>query len=286
MEARRNVAQQIGKIKDIFQHAQILATAGEDVNQLIADLEKADPEFRSIAYEGASMSLALSDLSRGEILTRWSSLLEGPGAAHATQIYVGLGWALAQQQIPVSHYVERLDPLLGFRVADGHGYFDGLLRSRQAIKNQKRPEDLPEKFFPAYDQGVGRSLWYSSLGEHFKIPEIMDRFVPLRHPDLWRGIGIAVAYVGGFETTTLVELAAAASQYRVPLAIGAALAARARWQANSLTPDAEMACRVWCHCSAEQAVMLTVNAEPSATQNPAAVFKNWISKMELAFLPV
>ena len=280
MSSGNNVGDQIQKIKNIFQHAQHTATTEEDVNKLIDHLENADPEFRSIAYEGASMGLALKDLSQGGTLHRWRSLMEGPGAAHTTQVHVGLGWALAKQGLPVSSFLEELNPLLRFRVLDGYGYFDALFKTRQTIQNQRRPEDLQENFFAAYDQGVGRSIWYSSEGECSKISEIIAKFESSRQPDLWRGIGIACSYVGGFEKTTLDELAVAASKYRVQLAVGAALAARSRIHANSLTQDAELACSAWCNCSAEQAINLTIKTEPSFSDNPEGAFKTWISKME------
>ena len=286
MNSGNNVGHQLRRIKDIFQHAQHNATTEEDLDKLIDHLENTDLEFRSIAYEGASMGRALEDLSRGDTtLHRWRSLMMGRGAAHITQIHVGLGWALAKQGVPVSSYLEGLNPLLRYRVLDGYGYFDALFRTRQTIQNQRRPENLEGKFFAAYDQGVGRSLWYSCQGESSKISVIVEKFTPSRHPDLWRGIGIACSYVGGFEITMLDELSVAALKHKVQLALGAALAARARILANSLTEDMEMVCRAWCNCSAEEAMMLTIKTEPSFAQDPEDAFKIWMSKMELELHP-
>ena len=282
MKSQNDVAHQMERIVNIFQHAQQIASVEEDITLLIEQLENTDLEFRSIAYEGASTGFALKDLSQGATLRHWRPFMEGPGADHATQVHVGLGWALAQQRLPASSFTKTLHPLLAFRVLDGCGYYDGIFRSRQTINNQNRSVEIQEKYFHSYDLGVGRSLWYRCQGEYAKIPAIVATFSPERHPDLWLGIGIACSYVGGFEEITLKELASSAANHRLQLAKGAALAARTRIQAKSLTQFAEMACRVWCNCSATEAMLLTVKTEPPFTLNQEDAFETWLSQMELA----
>ncbi len=282
MMSHYDVVPRMERIKAIFQEGQHISSIEEDLAILMKHLENTELEFRSVAYEGASMGLALTDLCKGGALNRWRSFMEGPGADHSTQIHVGLGWALAQQLISISPFIKTLHPLSAFRVLDGWGYYDGLFRSRQTVyNNQNRSEKIPAEYFHAFDQGVGRSLWYRCKADLPKISEQIENFTATRHPDLWRGIGIACAYVGGCDKITLEEISRAAANHKRHLAIGSALAARARIHSKSITQDAELACRIWCNCSASEAMSLTIKAEPTIVLNQESLFNTWISNIAL-----
>ena len=86
----------------------------------------------------------------------------GLALAHKAQVYIGLGWAIAKLNLPFLSVVERIEIRLYHRVADGCGYYDGSFRQRQTVINQQLPVYLPEAAMPVYEQGIGRSLWYTS----------------------------------------------------------------------------------------------------------------------------
>lgn len=284
------VADKMEIIKTIFQDAKTYAEEQDDVTELIRYLENTNSEFRSVAYEGASMGLALKDFSDiaphynipsfqpSKIhLNRWNSFMN-VSQNHAAHICVGLGWAIAQAKPADLSFVNALNPIMQFRVWDGCGYYDGFFRQRQTIQNQNRLDYISEKYFQGYDQGLGRCLWYLCKGDVTKIPEMIQQFSGSRHADLWRGIGIACAYVGGCGPSAdrFNTLSLSAGQHRVQLAIGAAMVAKARIHANSITKDIELVCNIWCNLNAQQAMSITVKTEASADSS----FTKWLLQME------
>jgi hypothetical protein len=279
MNPQTDIGQRIERIREIFQQAHAFSTGQEDLSLLVMQLENTEMAYRSIAYEAASMVMALRDFSNGNGLTRWRSFLEGPAAPHAAQAHAGLGWAMAQQRIPLTPTLETLEPLMRFRMLDGWGYYNGIFRQRQTIGSQPFPSDFETRFAPGFDQGVGRSLWYNCKGDWAGIPESIAQFSVSRHSDLWRGIGIAASYVGGCNEFILRELFSLSHPYQTQLSVGAALVARTRNTANTDTPDIELACQVWCRRPARTASGITVNAEPSLAADPNDAYLIWISNI-------
>jgi hypothetical protein len=283
MDCEKEISFRIEKIKTIFQTAKDISSTEKDLKQLIDHLETTELEFRSIAYEGASMAIALKDFEKDDTLNTWHTFNE-KASDHAAQTHAGLGWAIAQQNSSPLPFLESLAPLLRFRVLDGCGYYDGIFRQRQSIKAQKFPEELTDTMLKAYDQGIGRSLWYASKGDVKKLEELISGFAPIRHSSLWIGIGVACAYVGGCDESLLNTLLLSSQTYQAQLATGAALAARARVQANAITKDIELACRIWCHSSVQEAMLFTVGAEPDSSVNANDCYFLWLSQIEKKLL--
>ncbi len=268
----------MAKIRSIHEDAQLFAFSELNDDALIAYLETTDVSFRSIAYEGASMARGLLDISKGTSLDHWSAYLMRTGD-HAIQVYIGLGWALAQRQAPISSFIKDLSPLVQARVYDGYGYYEGTFRNRTSVRDKIIPEEIKGNDIHAYDQGVGRCLWYMSKGNTVQLLKLIEGFSDSRKPHLWRGIGIAAAYVGGMDASMLISLLNVASPYQIQLATGAVLLARARAHADTPNSDAELTCRSWCHISADEAVDLMDKTEPKpATAPDSYIF--WISRIE------
>lgn len=271
------IADKMERIRSIFQAAQELVSKKEDVYRLISTLEEENSEFLSVAYEGAAMEFALQDLAKGNSIPSWNSFMSR-SEAHAPQVYVGLGWAIAREKPANLSFLDHLYPHMQFRVWDGCGYYDGIFRHRQVIKNQARLEYIPEKDFKGYDEGLGRSLWYSCKGDENKLPEMIQNFAPERHPDLWRGIGIACSYVGGCNETLLKTLSALAGKHNIQLGIGAAMVAKSRILTNCMTPDMELSCNIFCKTTAQEAMQAVNRAE--AIDNYS--FEKFLLQMEEA----
>jgi len=279
MDAQTDIAQRIEKIREIFQQNYAIASEQEDLNSLSAQLEKTGNEYLSIAYEAASVAFAVKDFSSDNRLNCWHSFLQGPAAPHAAQVHVGLGWAIAQQRISVYSIIEMLDPLMRFRMLDGWGYYDGIFRRRQTLSTQPFSDD-ENKFLCGYDQGLGRSLWYNSKGVCATIPEMISKFPATRHPDLWRGIGIACAYVGGCNEFILQELFSLSSSYHTQLSVAAALVASSRNSAGTITKDVELACQVWCKKSMQEVLLIAENAKPNLVADSNDAYFVWVSEIE------
>lgn len=271
------VLQKIERIRSIFLDTQLFYAKHNDMPALIGYLENTEKEFRSIAYESASMAIALKDFENNQDLNNWLFYAKVPALIHEAQVYVGLGWAIAKLNLPFLSVVKKLEFRLYYRVADGCGYYDGTFRQRQTVINRQLPVYLPEVAMPIYDQGVGRSLWYTSNADINMIRSKVEHFPASRHADLWRGIGIAVAYVGGCDEDTLKILLQYAATNRIQLACGAALAARSRMKANSMTIDTDQCSRLWFTLTASEANMFS--SDPAIIGNEEVYF-NWITQVE------
>ena len=248
-------------IREVFQAAKSFCSTERDLQKIIDFCEHAQPEFRSIAYEASSMQIALKDFEQNNSLQKWKHFADDLVKPHAAQVYAGLGWAVAQQSLSLDSIIESLPQLLRYRVADGCGYYDSTFRNRQTVRNKQLPAYVSLNMLPAYYQGVGRSLWYLSKGEAAKTNELLLSFDEKYHADLWRGVGIAVAYVGGSDDSTLKELITFSEKYLPQLACGVALAARSRIHAGCITNDVELCCKIICNTSAKEAANSTVQAE-------------------------
>jgi len=231
-----SIAQRVEQIVVTFKAAREVAEHEGRSATLSEHLAHASEYYRSVAFEGAAMGLALRDFSQ------WEDLLTHEGVTHAVQVHIGLGWALAEQQRPLPENPTWPDP---DSVADGYGYYHGLFRRRLTIRTQGMPDGLTDAQLPAFDRGLGRSLWYISKGDVEQLQQMVRAFPEARQPHLWRGVGIAVAFVGGCEPETLLQLRDAADGHCALLLEGAQRALRSRSSAGTPVADAEAAVRVF-----------------------------------------
>jgi len=182
---------------------------------------------------------------------------------------VGLGWAIAKFNFPFLTAVEKLHSKFYFRIADGCGYYDGSFKHRRTVTNKELPVYLPAAALPMYDQGIGRSIWYTQKADIHMIHRKIETFATNRRADLWRGVGIAVAYVGGCDDADLKILLQYAATNGFQLACGAALAARSRTRANTMTEDTNRCSRLWFALTVDDAVIINEGA-----------YCNWIKEIE------
>lgn len=189
------------------------------------DVEAFLPEYISVLYEARSAQLATEDLKNASSgLANWESFFATFSSAHRSQILVGLGWSIAETEAYQTFDFSPFNSSELWRIADGCGYYAGLFKRRAAVRQQIYPEALPGEFKRGFDQGLGRSFWYILQGEAERIRDLVAHFSPERHRDLWRGVGVAMTYVGGIEKKQLDELILCTNSSLPSLKIGALLA--------------------------------------------------------------
>ena len=274
-----DVENQIEKIADVFQNA-LYISSGQAMD-IPAYLVNVDAEFRSVAYEGIAMRAAMKDFSN-RTLYAWSAFLDVSHLVYQSHICIGLGWAIAKQRLTSLDILSDLTSLMLFRVADGHGFYDGMFKLSGTQQAAERPSIIHHSYDKAYDQGIGRSLWYSCKGDIRKIQQYVNAFAVGRHADLWRGIGLACAFVGGHTVPMLQMLYNSAAQYRIQLAIGSALVTRARIQTNTLNNSLEQICQCWCNLQAHQIMSIT----EAAGEKNVSDYRVWLAHIEKALAEV
>ncbi|MBV8678797.1 MAG: DUF1702 family protein, partial [Planctomycetaceae bacterium] len=283
-EIEPEVRQRLEGIGEIFLHGYHAALEGGECGALVLRLNAVEAEFRGFAFEGAAMGLALLDYLMPWRRDRLSAFLEGPGAAHVYMVHVGVGWVLGRLGLRVERLLARLDPLLRWLAIDGYGFHEGYFRWRRCVGGREVPARLSGYARRAFDQGLGRSLWFVEGADASRIAATIAAFPPSRQADLWSGIGLASTYAGGVERPTLEVLRAAAGSHRGALAQGAAFAAQARQRAGNPAPHTEAACRVYCALSADEAARVTDDALselPSDGTVPA--FEVWRGRIRERF---
>ena len=200
--------------------------------------------FRGFAYEGAAMALALLD-AFFPWRSRMRELLEGPGDSHTYLVHVGAGWALARLPVRPDRFLARLEhPQRRWLAMDGYGFHQGYFHPRETVEDQEMPRRVRGYQRRAFDQGLGRSLWFVRGARVEAIADTVGRFPEHRRGDLWSGVGLAACYAGGVGPETIERLTRRAGPYRAELAQGAVFAAEARKRAGNPTPATERACGV------------------------------------------
>lgn len=251
------------------------ALASSGSVELTGRLNGVPLEACGFAYEGAAMAMALQDAIfpwRG----RLSDFLAGPAQPHLYMAHVGAGWALARLPFGWGRIWGQLDPLLRWLVIDGYGFHEGYFGRADRPRSCRRIARLGEAGLAIYDQGFGRSLWFVHGGDAAAVTSAIRAAPAARHADLWSGIGLACAYAGGADNTTIMRLASAAGAHRLHLAQGAGFAAEARRRAGNPAPHTERACQLIAGVSAERAAELTEIARRGlAADGRAETYRAW-----------
>ncbi len=233
-------------IQKVFLGVQVYMQQKHDLEELIAFLDAEPPAFRSVAYESASMEVALPELHSRKSLNNWKDFYQRSAKAHTFHMDIGLGWAFAKTEIPPEPYLESLQPVKRLMVYDGMGYYYGLFSGRKTVKSQLIPGGINEQELHGFDQGLGRRLWYISKGDVNELVQLIQSFHSSRHADLWKGTGIACGYVGGNEKDNLERLLIASSEFDKQLCTGVTLAAISRSASDSVSKEIELACNIIC----------------------------------------
>lgn len=264
-EADVRITKHLEEIGEVFLRGYHLALAEPYAplpqNCSLADhLAEIPQQQRGFAFEGAAMGLGLQDILFRGRWKRFHGFLHGIAAKYNYLAYVGIGWAIAAipwTRCRVGRAITSLDPLLRWLVIDGYGFYHGYFRWKKYVVAKDRRRCLRGYESRAFDQGLGRSLWFVEGADAAQIAARIGEFLPSRRGDLWSGVGLACSYAGGVDAGVICRLQEAAGMHRAELSLGAAFAAKARLQAGNLTHDTEQACDLLCGLSAADAARVS-----------------------------
>jgi enediyne biosynthesis protein E3 len=259
----------------------------DDLQKLTQHLDHVEAKWRGFAFEGAAMALTLMDHLAPWKSGRLPAFLAGPATRHTYLIHVGVGGAISRLiwlRRNIDGCLEQLDSLLRWLAVDGYGFHEGYFHWPRSVIKRKYPKGIVGYSCRAFDQGLGRSLWFVDGADVHRIPITIAKFAGSRQADLWSGVGLACAYAGGAGATAIQTLQKAAGSYSTQLAQGAAFAAKARQRAGNYEPHTDTACRILCGLSAESAAAITDEALkdlPIAGENPA--YEVWRARIRMKF---
>jgi hypothetical protein len=227
-----------------------------ELEELVPRLNKTPLELRGYAYEGAAMGLTGLDC-----MLPWKRRLQayiaGPGSPHIYMVHIGAGEALALLRRKPEPFIARLpDRVLCWLVMDGYGFHKGFFFRRRYVDEQTIPAHLSPYARRIFDQGLGRSLWFTCGANIDRIVATIATFPSTRQADMWVGIGVACAYVGGVDRRAIEALQAASAENRPQLALGVATVAKGRQRAGNPVAHTDLACEIVCGISSKRAARI------------------------------
>jgi hypothetical protein len=229
------VEERIETIQFVFRETQ---ARGWDEQVGIKDFSH--PEFHSIAIEAMSELIASEEIGNGATDFRaWMKFFDTHRNRFQSQLYTGLGWALAKNGQPYNLFPAP-HALAEAKILDGYGYYYGLFRGRLVIRSQQIPALIPEGVLPYFDAGLGRALWYQSKGDLSKLTELLSLFPESRRAALWSGIGLASCFVGGLTIDEIHNLLNLAGNHQSSFQIGVRAAIESREKSGIQTHSEEL----------------------------------------------
>lgn len=260
------------------------ALEADGIESLAASLSSAAPEQRGFAYEGAGMGLALLDRLTPWNRSRFSRFAAGPAAPYIHMVYAGFGWVMARLPFSIESGLRRLDPVLCWLAMDGYGFHEGFFHLQEAVDRQAVPRRVRGYGRRAFDQGLGRSLWFVEGTEVQRIAHTIGSFPAARRADLWSGIGLACTYAGGAGAGALRELATAAAPYRAELAQGAAFGTVGRFSAGVVPAHTRAACEALTGRSVEDTARAALEVRTTLPANhPEPLYELWRRGIQAIF---
>jgi len=193
---------------------------------------------------------------------------------------------LAIHVLPVDpeKMIARYGPLLHWLLLDGYGFHEGFFHPQRFLKGQPHPRRVHGYAQRAFDQGLGRSMWFASGADVRAVAAAIQNFSIERRGDLWSGVGLACTYAGYASNSDLAQLRELAGPFLPQLAQGAAFGAKARQRAGNITDYQQCACAALCDRSAAEAAAISDEALrelPPDGAEPA--FEIWRRRIQNAF---
>jgi hypothetical protein len=282
-EEQRRELEEIGKTFLIGYNCGLREETTETVQRVI---DQAERHRRGFAVEGAAMGCAIADavMLGGQRLKTWLRLNE---PAYTYLAHVGAGWALARVPWRRQAILRECNPIHFWLVFDGLGFHDTYFAPKRALSGWRRMRRGYEA--QAYDQGVGRAVWFIAGGNSERAIDAISHFAFVRQADLWSGLGLALAYAGGASAEALNRVLNAAGNFRLHLAQGAAFAAEAHARANYLPAHTKEAVAVLTGRDAKAVADLvrTLRSQlPSAAPADAPPYELWRREVQRALFPL
>lgn len=251
---------------------------------LVPRLDAYEDELRGFAYEGAGVGLAALDC-----LLPWKkrirAFIDGPGKPYNFAILLGAGMALARLHKQPERFLMSLDPVFRWVVMDGYGFHEGFFAWHRYVEERAVPLHLSRYARRVFDQGLGRSIWFSSGANVERVVATVASFSSVRQADLWSGVGLACGYTGGVERATIEALRLAVDPYQPQLALGVAVSAMARQQVGNLASHNELACEILWGTSSELVAQMAHLALPKLPiDGVETAYEIWRQRITMYFV--
>lgn len=221
-------------------NAAVCARNPRDIRLYVDAVAAPDQGF---AAEGAAMGTAIVDAL--SFRPRLLSSCVGEFSHDLTYlVHVGAGWAMARVPWRRKRILSALDPLYVWLAYDGLGFHDTYFSHRSVLEGWRRVR--AGYAARAYDQGVGRAIWFFAGGSVSGALACIRSLPASRHPDLWAGLGLAMGYTGLADDQDVTDALENAGSNVSHFAQGVAFACEARSLAGAIPEGTQrVASLVW-----------------------------------------
>ncbi len=189
--------------------------------------------LRGFFIEGGAMGSALVDSIpfRRPMLGKFRARFE---ERYPLLVHAGTGLAMSKLSWREKAIVGALDPFYRWLAYDGMGYHNVYFEQDKTLNGPKRKLDGYAS--RAYDQGVGRGIWFVSGADMDKAAALVAGMAADRRADIWSGIGLATCYAGPADENVFLDGYQRAGKHGEWFAQGIAFACCARMSDQSM-PD-------------------------------------------------
>lgn len=251
-----------------------------DTARLVERLSQVPDEYQGFAFEGAAMGATLLDRLTPWTSTSFRALLQAADR-HVYVLHVGAGWAHARLGHGEGRWFTEMDPMLRWLALDGGGFHDGFFGSLTGRMRSWYREGLSPYGQRAFDQGLGRSLWFTEDADVARIAAAIRLTSRSRHDDLWSGVGLACTFAGGVDRDTIERLRWASGASRDHLAQGSAFGSEAMLRAcGRVLPHTDLASRILCGSPAPAVAAVARDAATQLTDGGSTpAYEIWRSRV-------
>ncbi|WP_339688649.1 DUF1702 family protein [uncultured Parasphingorhabdus sp.] len=158
--------------------------------------------LRGFFVEGGAMGSALVDSIpfRRPMLGKFRERFE---ERYPLLVNAGTGLAMSKLSWREKAIVGALDPFYRWMAYDGMGYHNVYFQQEKTLNSPKRI--LEGYASRAYDQGVGRGIWFVSGADIDKAAALAGSMAADRQADIWSGIGLASCYAGPADDSVFLD---------------------------------------------------------------------------------
>lgn len=278
-DATREMLENVGRM---FMNGYRYAADAGTVAEAESRIEQLPRQFRGFAYEGAAMGYGVRDgLPFGHshhvadfIASQAKGNTDAKGHIHGHiyMQYVGVGWAMARVPRFTWKKLDAAvpDPLLRWLVLDGYGFHQAFFKTEKYVHQHYQepnfpwPGEGPSRYADrALDQGIGRAMWFVGGADPNRVADLIAKFDPSRHGDLYAGSGLAATYAGSATEDELWTFLRRAGDHAPQVGQGSAFAAMARVETNLVTEHTRLASKVLGGVTPEQAAKLIHDVRPA-----------------------
>lgn len=248
------------------------------VADLVAQLE---PALQPFAVEGAAMGTAVRDalpFARPMLPT----LMERFSGPYDYLLHVGTGWSLARVPWRGRAIDRTLDPIHHWLALDGLGFHDTYFRTHAILAGWRRRR--AGYAARAYDQGIGRALWFVCGGDPSRTFAGIDALAPNRGVDLASGAGLAMAFAGPAGPDAFAQALALAGPNRAAFAQGIAFACEARARAGHIPTDARAGAAALGHDAEDLAAKVRALRANLPPAGHAPAYETWRRRVAALWL--